>query len=399
MTHVSVYIPFKDSDESLTEVLAGVVAQEYPIAEVVLVDDGSQSPSMVTLPDTVPTRVVRHPKNLGVAAARNTALREVQSEFVVAFDADIVPDKGCVAALVAALIQEPSLSGIGGRVTERHTELVGDRFRAHFMKQDRGLEVLRDVDLFGGCTLYRRSALVDVGGYTEMLQNSFEDFDIARRVRERGGTTMYLPTARGEHIKRDTVTSAVDTLYRWSYPHWESDERLAQHNWLLERIQYPRYYYERAVSSRPENLDYKIKGDMALAAERLRGCSDPRLLYPLILYPMRAVLRDLLNYRECQGSLEHEIRELFGDLLATLLERVISPELARRLHDDCADVLLQLYGTEHWEQTRAAIRGDPPDLQLLLTRGCTAALPAVTFVEFYSPMLSEYASRTTRTRV
>jgi GT2 family glycosyltransferase len=393
MNTVSVYVPFKDSDESLREVLSGIAAQDHPITEVVLVDDGSRAPSSVFLPANIPTRIIRHSENLGVAAARNTALREVQGELVVSFDADIVPDKGCVSALVGAISREPGLSGVGGRVTERYTESVGDLFRSLFMKQDRGEEVLRNVDLFGGCTLYRRSALVEVGGYTEMLRNSFEDFDISRRVRERGGSTIYLPSARGEHIKRDTVISAVDTLYRWSYPHWESDERLAKHNWYVERIKYPELYYEHAIGSRIENLEYKIRADLTVALERIKNCTERRVLYPLILYPIRAVLRDLINYRACNGVGAVKITDLFGDLLCALFSNFISAALARRLSADSYDLLETLYGKECWDRKQTEVAIAPAELRGGLSQAVPHALPTLTFMELYSIMLNEYASR------
>lgn len=383
MERVSAYIPFKDADESLREVLPAVAGQDYPLAEIVLVDDGSATPTGVPLPVGVPTRVVRHPINLGVAAARNTGIKEVRSELVVAFDADIVPAPGCVGELVRAFMSGPGIVGAGGRVTERHRTELGDLFRSHYMKQDRGEVLLEDIDLFGGCTLYRRSALVEIGGYTEMLRNSFEDFDVARRVRERGGKTRYVPTARGEHMKRDTVISAVDTLYRWSYPHWERDARLSRHNWFRERIDYPRYYYESAVADRIETLDFKIRSDLKAAVDRLTTCSDRRLVYPLILYPIRAMLRDLINYRLCGGPLAEPLCDLFAVVLATVFNHYLPPSLAGDVRRDSIDLCTELFGSARWSEVDARVRGVAPDLMKLVREHPPEMVPVWTFLELF----------------
>lgn len=393
MKSVSVYIPFKDSYATLREVLPAIEAQSYPIHEIILVDDSSEFLSEVPQPTTIPTRTVRHPRNLGVAAARNTALKEAKSELIVSFDADIVPEPDCVAQLVDALAHDLSLGGAGGRVTERYAETTGDLFRAHFMKQDRGLDRLLNVDLFGGCTVYRRAVLLEIGGYTEMLRNSFEDFDVSRRVKEKGWGTAYLPNARAEHIKRDTVISAVDTLYRWSYPHWESDERLAKHNWIQERIEYPSNYYESAVSSRVETLDFKLRSDLTLALERIKGCEDTRILYPLILYPVRAVLRDLVNYHLCKGAEAPEVVNHFGEVLALLLRDAVPTSHARQLQHDIEDLIEKLYGITKWNERCARELPTGRDMLALLEGGDTAGLPSQTFIEFYSEMLSIYAKR------
>jgi GT2 family glycosyltransferase len=391
---VSVYIPAKDAEHTLREVLPAVVSQTYPIVEIVVVDDGSINPYEFELTHaTIPIRVVRHPRNLGIAAARNTALKETSCELIVSFDADIVPEPHCVEKLVDAITRDSTLGGAGGRVTERHTDTVGDLFRAHFMRQDRGEEPLENVDLFGGCTMYRRAVLVEVGGYTETLRRSFEDFDVSHRVRARGWKTAYVPSARAEHIKRDTIISAVDTLYHWSYPHWESDEVLAKHNWLAERIDPPINYYESAVSVRIQTLDLKLHKDMSLARERIQRCDNVRLLYPLILYPVRALLRDVITYRTCGGPESEQVIEICTNMLVHIFQKALKPPLAAKIEVDIKDLMDSVCDKPTWQTRWETMSQTNKDLVSLAEAGSEAALPARTFLEAYSEILCIYSER------
>lgn len=387
MERVTVYIPFKDSHETLISVIEAVARQTYAIDQVLLIDDGSSRELQIEKfsPD-LNLSLIKHERNYGVAAARNTALRAVQSEFVLSFDADIVPEHDCAAELVAVLRAEPTVSGVGGRVTERYHDDIGDLFRSVYMKQDRGDQPLQQIDLFGGCTLYRTDALRCVGGYTETLRNSFEDFDISRRVQESGGATRYCPTARAQHIKRDTVRSALDTLYRWSYPHWESDQALASHDWFQSRIEYPQWYYERAVSSSIDTLSYKMKSDLALALGRIRDNSDSRLLVALLLYPVRATLQDLIFYRDCGGYDYQHVCSVTLDAVATVMRVQLPDDLYRIVAHASSDLLERLAPGKTWETTSAQGEGIE-GLIRRLNASRSVSMPAEIFLEVFSEML------------
>jgi glycosyltransferase involved in cell wall biosynthesis len=86
---VSVIIPAYQSARFLAEAIDSALAQDEPVHEVVVVDDGSTDDTPAVLDRYGPPVVaVRHPVNRGVAAARNTALATLTGEVVVCLDAD-----------------------------------------------------------------------------------------------------------------------------------------------------------------------------------------------------------------------------------------------------------------------------------------------------------------------
>jgi glycosyltransferase involved in cell wall biosynthesis len=83
---VTAVIPTRDRPSLLADALASVDAQERRPACTVVVDDGSVEP----LPPLVgpALQLLRHPRALGVAAARNGGLEQVETEWVAFLDDD-----------------------------------------------------------------------------------------------------------------------------------------------------------------------------------------------------------------------------------------------------------------------------------------------------------------------
>src|SRR5580693_2789651 len=88
---ISVIIPCHNGEAFLKQALDSVLAQTFPVAEVVLVDDGSTdgTPAIgqAYAERTDVIRYVRQEKG-GVSTARNRAVREARSEWIAFLDAD-----------------------------------------------------------------------------------------------------------------------------------------------------------------------------------------------------------------------------------------------------------------------------------------------------------------------
>lgn len=93
---VSIVIAAYNAEAWLAETLDSAVAQTWPHAEVILVDDGStdRTPEIARRYEAAGVKVLRQ-ENQGACAARNRGLREVQGEFIQFLDADdvLAPDK------------------------------------------------------------------------------------------------------------------------------------------------------------------------------------------------------------------------------------------------------------------------------------------------------------------
>ena len=94
--------------------LTALLAQEYPIERVVLVDNGSTDDSVPFVRERFPTvTVLVNGGNVGFAAGNNVALRELTSDCALLLTPDVVLSPGCVAALSATLAADPTIAIAG----------------------------------------------------------------------------------------------------------------------------------------------------------------------------------------------------------------------------------------------------------------------------------------------
>ena len=87
---ISVVIPAWNRAATIGRAISGVLAQSYANIEVVVVDDGSadDTAARVAALGHPKVRLVRHDRNRGAAAARNTGVREAKGAFVAFQDSD-----------------------------------------------------------------------------------------------------------------------------------------------------------------------------------------------------------------------------------------------------------------------------------------------------------------------
>lgn len=228
MPDVTVYVPCYNGASFLPDVLPALMSQTQPVTEIILVDDGSAD-SSAELAEAIhakyfdlpthpwPVRVVRHGVNKGLAAARNTGVREARTALVASVDADVKAEPTWLAELVREFEQNPAIAGVGGHLSEGCTATLADRWRDAHMRQSWGDErVERPPFLYGANTCFKRDVLL-ANPYDERLRTNAEDVKLCEAIRERN-LLVYTPRARCIHLRQDSLTSILRTNWRWHYP-------------------------------------------------------------------------------------------------------------------------------------------------------------------------------------
>ena len=85
---VSILLPIYNREKTLPRCLESIRAQTFTEWELIAVDDGSSDGSADLVAGDARFRLLRHEKNRGASAARNTALAAAQGEFVALIDSD-----------------------------------------------------------------------------------------------------------------------------------------------------------------------------------------------------------------------------------------------------------------------------------------------------------------------
>ena len=115
MPSLTVIVPVYRVEPYIEACLRSVAAQEYPGSlECILVDDASPDASMdraaaflASYTGPVTFRVLTHPENRGLSAARNTALDAARGKAIFFLDADDALLPGALAALASCLEKGP----------------------------------------------------------------------------------------------------------------------------------------------------------------------------------------------------------------------------------------------------------------------------------------------------
>lgn len=185
MTLVSVIIPTYNRAELLALTLESVLAQSYPLLEIVVVDDGS-SDHTATMMNQYSGRVTYiRQTNQGEAVARNNGIQASTGEFLTFLDDDdlILPTK--IARQVAYLQAHPEVGLVHCRYyhmdeTGRYLDKVGLLPEGDVLPQ-----LVYGDFIWAGAPLIRRQCLEAVGAFDVTLpwQGKYsEDWDLWLRI-------------------------------------------------------------------------------------------------------------------------------------------------------------------------------------------------------------------------
>ncbi len=211
-TDVTLYVPCYNAGDTLPQCLDGIRCLSVLPSRIILIDDGSDVPVEVD-----GAEVIRHAENRGLAAARNTALHACETSLIASLDADVVTCPEWLETLLDAM-NSGDWAGVGGKLIERTTDTVADRWRAVHMAQNRGEEaVVCPEFLFGSNTLYRSEPLRSVGGYDDRLRTNNEDRTISDALYSAGHKLLYQADAVCEHLKCDTEQTILRSYWQWHH--------------------------------------------------------------------------------------------------------------------------------------------------------------------------------------
>lgn len=115
MPVVSVVIPIFNRERYLAQAMDSILAQTLTDFELLMVDDGSSDSSCeIVRAYTDPRiRLIRHERNRGVAAARNTGITEARGRYLAFLDSDDVAYPDRLQRQVEFLDRHPDYAAVG----------------------------------------------------------------------------------------------------------------------------------------------------------------------------------------------------------------------------------------------------------------------------------------------
>lgn len=170
---VSIVIPLYNYEDYIEEALQSALSQTHPEYEVLVINDASTDKSADKIgPYLSSIRLLEHPQNLGISAARNTALRASKGDYLFMLDADDYISPRALEELSLFLDQNP-----------HHQAVTSDYYEVSSQGEILQKVSAREKPIACGL-LFRREALFEIGLYNETFL-AREEEELLRRFRTR----------------------------------------------------------------------------------------------------------------------------------------------------------------------------------------------------------------------
>ena len=249
---------------------------DYPSAQLVLVDNGSDDGSVEFVRERYPrVKIIANEKNVGFCRACNQGLVEAiksGTRYVVLLNNDTEVDSRWLSELVKAAEENAQLGALSPKImfmeprnfinsTGLCCTIIGNGWDRGIGQPD-GAEWNRPAAIIGvsGCALFLRTEAVRKVGMLPHFDIYLEDMDICLRLWNAGYEIMYVPTAVLYHHFSATMSDKANVL-RKEYLNARNRFRLILRQFPL--AQFPRIvlnlvkWEARAVGSPIKRRDYR----------------------------------------------------------------------------------------------------------------------------------------------
>ena len=220
---VSVLIPAYNEEESIVETLEAVLKSNYPLLEVIAVDDGSTDQTSHRLQAAFHAdprvRILRQP-NRGKPAALDLGLAEAKGEIVITIDADTTIDSEAISKLVRHFA-DPNTGAVAGnvKVGNRNSWLTRWQALEYITSQNlekRAFDLLNCIPVVPGAIgAWRAQAVRDCGGHSP--DTLAEDTDLTITLRRRGWRILYDEEAIARTQAPESASALIRQRFRWTF--------------------------------------------------------------------------------------------------------------------------------------------------------------------------------------
>ena len=241
------------------DAIASARASTSAALHAVVVDNSSDEDERRALESAGADEVIVSPDNAGYAGGANRGVAVATTRVVVVSNPDVVFSEGCIDLLAERIRGDVAVAGplfhwdAGGKwllppadwldVREKVLRVLASRFAGAARRRARQ-RLRRRIDfwrrrepgpadaLSGAVMALDRRRLEEVGGFDERFALYFEEIDLIRRLRARGGAAWYVPAARCCHLYDQSAGSEPS-----SHEKFAASEELYLKRWVpLARV-------------------------------------------------------------------------------------------------------------------------------------------------------------------
>ncbi|MBH2020584.1 glycosyltransferase family 2 protein [Polaromonas sp.] len=182
---VSIVIKALNEEKRITAAIESALAAVQAVGGEVVLADSCSTDRTVALALDYPIRIVQLARadERCCGAGPQLGYQQSRGEFVYILDGDMEMLPDFLPAALDFMQAHPDVAGVGGRVVEMNTTSL-----EYLARVERGAGHMQagEVDRLDMGGLYRRAAVQEAGYFSDRNLHSYEEFDLAVRLRARG---------------------------------------------------------------------------------------------------------------------------------------------------------------------------------------------------------------------
>lgn len=187
---ITILIPAHNEEEGIAGTIGAVKKMEYPTPiEIIVLDDGSTDKTYEIAKRFKGIKIFRAEKNMGKAAVLNKGISLAKGEIVGNVDADTYPNKDVLMKMIGYFNDEKVGASTALVIVDKPKTFLEKlqqlEYYVAFGFWHKSLSTIDGLYVTPGpMSLYRKSALLKIGGYDE--KNITEDMEIALNLKQHG---------------------------------------------------------------------------------------------------------------------------------------------------------------------------------------------------------------------
>lgn len=210
---VSVVIKALNEEKRIAKAIETALAAVATIGGEVILADSCSSDKTVEIASRYPITITQlaNPQERCCGIGPQLGFQESSGEFVYILDGDMEMLDGFLEQAVAYMDTHPDVGGVGGLVVEKNTDSMEYKAR---MERASGHMQPGPVDRLDMGGLYRRTAIEQVGYFSNRNLHAYEEYDLGVRMRSKGWRLVRLAANSVNHYGHDAPAYQL-LLRRW----------------------------------------------------------------------------------------------------------------------------------------------------------------------------------------
>ncbi|MBN1617985.1 glycosyltransferase family 2 protein [Candidatus Dojkabacteria bacterium] len=189
--------------------LPSVMKTDYPLFDIVVIDNDSTDDSVAFVKKTYPhIKVVKNKENVGFGRANNVIFEKYPNyDYFALLNNDMDIDPAWLRSLAETAESDDKIAAVGSKILYKNkrgnkyiVNSAGIRVDKHFFSFDKGdgeidsvkFNKIKEVDaLCGGALLLRSDAVKQIKGFDSRMFFYYEDVDLSLRLKDNGWKLVY----------------------------------------------------------------------------------------------------------------------------------------------------------------------------------------------------------------